>query len=92
MADKLKDKKDTYEGSFAVLEGITDSLNKDEIGIDDLLEKTREALEAARRCMDILNHQRGEFQKLEAEFANLIEDSAAETGGGDDSPDDGDDG
>lgn len=92
MGDKHKDKKDTYEGNFAVLEGITDSLNKDEIGIDDLLEKTREALEAARRCMDILNRQRGEFQKLEAEFANLIEDSAPEAEEVDDSPDDGDGG
>ncbi|MDY0296291.1 MAG: exodeoxyribonuclease VII small subunit [Acidobacteriota bacterium] len=73
MTASRKDQSDTYEHNFAVLEKITDALNKDEIGIDDLLEKTREALDAARRCMEILNRQKGEFRKLEAEFARLIE-------------------
>jgi len=77
MDSSGKKKADTYEKNFAVLERITDSLNKDEIGVDDLLEKTREALEAARRCMEILNRQRGEFRKLEVEFAKLIDDSEA---------------
>lgn len=69
----MTDKSRTYEESFAVLEQITESLNKDEIGIDDLVVKTREALEAARTCMDILKKQRGEFTKLEKEFAQLLE-------------------
>ena len=77
-------KNDTYEMNFAVLEAITDSLNRDEVGIDDLLGKTREALEAARKCMEILNHQRGEFQKLETEFARLIDEShSTDEGNGD---------
>jgi exodeoxyribonuclease VII small subunit len=69
----MTDKSKTYEESFAVLERITESLNKDEISIDDLVKKTREALEAARTCMDILKKQRGEFKKLEKEFAQLLE-------------------
>jgi exodeoxyribonuclease VII small subunit len=69
----MTDKSRTYEENFAVLERITESLNKDEIGIDDLVVKTREALEAARACMDILKKQRGEFIKLEKEFARLLE-------------------
>ncbi len=62
-----------YEDNYAVLEKITESLNKDEIGIDDLVEKTREALDAARVCMEILNRQKGEFKKLESEFSQLLE-------------------
>ncbi|MCP4147115.1 MAG: exodeoxyribonuclease VII small subunit [bacterium] len=61
-----------YEENYTVLEKITESLNKDEVGIDDLVEKTREALNAARACMEILNQQKGEFNKLETEFAQLL--------------------
>jgi exodeoxyribonuclease VII small subunit len=67
-----------YEDNYAVLEQITESLNKDEIGIDDLVEKTREALDAARTCMEILNRQKGEFQKLETEFSQLLNSTAEE--------------
>ena len=69
------DKSKTYEESFAILERITESLNKDEISIDDLVTKTKEALEAARTCMEILKKQKGEFKKLEKEFSSLLEKS-----------------
>ena len=65
-----------YEDNYAILERITESLNKDEIGIDDLVEKTREALGAARTCMEILNKQKGEFKKLETEFSQLLRSSS----------------
>lgn len=64
-----------YEENYAILERITESLNKDEVGIDDLVEKTKEALNAARVCMEILNEQKGEFQKLETEFSQLLRSS-----------------
>ena len=66
----------SYEKNYAILEKITESLNKDEIGIDDLVEKTREALNAARTCMEILNKQKGEFKKLETEFSQLLQPEA----------------
>jgi exodeoxyribonuclease VII small subunit len=62
----------TYEENYAILEQITESLNKDDVSIDDLVEKTKEALKAARICMDILNKQKGEFKKLETEFSQLL--------------------
>jgi exodeoxyribonuclease VII small subunit len=65
-----------YEENYAILEKITESLNKDEVGIDDLVEKTREALDAARACMEILNKQKGEFKKLETEFSQLLQRSS----------------
>lgn len=79
----MTQKSQSYEKNFTVLEKITESLNKDEIGIDDLVEKTREALNAARACMEILNRQKGEFKKLETEFAQLLKgasDNSPETG------------
>ena len=72
----MSQKSRKYEDNYAVLERITESLNKDEVGIDDLVEKTREALDAARACMDILNRQKGEFQKLETEFSQLLKNSS----------------
>jgi exodeoxyribonuclease VII small subunit len=71
----MSQKSRKYEDNYAVLERITESLNKDEVGIDDLVEKTREALNAARVCMEILNEQKGEFQKLETEFSQLLRSS-----------------
>ncbi|MEN8153255.1 MAG: exodeoxyribonuclease VII small subunit [Acidobacteriota bacterium] len=68
----MSTKSRSYEKNFKILEDVTESLNKDEIGIDDLVEKTKEALTAARNCIDILNHQRGEFKKLESEFSSLL--------------------
>ena len=76
MSDRSQARK--YEESYAVLERITESLNKDEIGIDDLVEKTKEALGAARTCMEILNKQKGEFKKLETEFSQLLQSSSDE--------------
>lgn len=74
MAQKSKSR--TYEENYSVLERITESLNKDEIGIDDLVQKTREALDAARTCMEILDKQKGEFKKLETEFSQLLSSSS----------------
>jgi exodeoxyribonuclease VII small subunit len=75
----MSDKSGTYEKNFAILEKITESLNKDEIGIDDLVSRTKEALDAARYCMEILKKQRGEFKKLEKEFSRLMENSDEES-------------
>jgi exonuclease VII small subunit len=75
----MSDKSGTYEKNFAILEKITESLNKDEIGIDDLVSRTKEALDAARSCMEILKKQRGEFKKLEKEFSRLMENSDEES-------------
>jgi exodeoxyribonuclease VII small subunit len=66
----------SYEKNYAILEKITESLNKDEVGIDDLVEKTREALNAARTCMEILNKQKREYKKLESEFSQLLQPAA----------------
>ena len=81
----MSKKSETYEKNFQILEEITDSINKDEVGIDDLVDKTKEALEAARNCMDILKKQEGEFKKLETEFSSLINE--AEEGAPIDKPD-----
>lgn len=74
----MNNKSGTYEENYQILEKITESLNKDEIGIDDLVEKTKEALNAARICMGILKKQKGEFKKLEADFSRLLKESGEE--------------
>lgn len=80
----MTNKSDSYEKNFKILENVADSLNKDEISIDDLVEKTKEALTAAKNCINILNYQKGEFKKLENEFASLLNDTAEKK---DDKPD-----
>lgn len=77
----MSEKSKTYEKNYAILEKITESLNKDEIGIDDLVAKTREALDSARVCMDILKKQKGEFKRLETEFAQLLEQTDGDDNG-----------
>ena len=71
----MTNKSESYEKNFKILEGVADSLNKDEISIDDLVKKTKEALTAAKNCIHILNYQKGEFKKLENEFSKLLDDA-----------------
>jgi len=70
MIEKKENKK--YEENFNILEDITEQLNRDEIGVDELVVKTKEALKSAKICLDILNEQKGEFIKLEKEFSDLL--------------------
>lgn len=74
----MSEKSKKYEENYQILENITESLNKDEIGIDDLVGKTKEALDAARTCMEILKKQKGEFKRLETEFSHLINEPKTE--------------
>ena len=69
----MTNKSESYEKNYKILEGVADSLNKDEISIDDLVVKTKEALTAAKNCINILNYQKGEFKKLENEFSKLLD-------------------
>jgi len=71
----MTNKSESYEENFKTLEKVAESLNKDEIGIDDLVKKTREALTAAKNCINILHYQKGEFKKLENEFSTLMSES-----------------
>ncbi len=76
MSEKKNEKKggkNNYEENFNILENITEQLNRDEINVDDLVVKTKEALNSAKTCLNILNEQRGEFIKLEKEFSQLLE-------------------
>jgi len=70
--DDKKNEKANYEENFNILENITEQLNRDEISVDDLVSKTKEALKSAKLCLNILNEQRGEFIKLEKEFEVLL--------------------
>ncbi len=72
--ENKKNEKKNYEQNFNVLENITEQLNRDEITVDDLVVKTKEALTSAKTCLNILNEQRGEFKKLEKEFSELLND------------------
>lgn len=74
MARKTK----IYEKNLAALEEINEALANEEIGVDDLVEKSCEALAAARTCMDILRKQKGEFRELELEFDKLLAESEDE--------------
>lgn len=68
-------KSESYEKNFSILEEISEALNRDEIGMDELMEKTRSALNAAKKCIEILNTRRGEFKKIESEFSELLKDN-----------------
>ena len=78
----MTNKSESYEKNFKILEEVAESLNRDEISIDDLVAKTKEALTAARNCINILNFQKGEFKKLENEFSALVNETADVKSGG----------
>lgn len=87
----MTNKSESYEKNFKILEKVADSLNKDEISIDDLVGKTREAFSAAKSCINILNFQKGEFKKLENEFDALLNDNTEKGAENPEGSEDGDD-
>jgi len=61
-----KSEKLTYEAAFSELNGILDSLQKNEVGIDNLGEKVKRAAELVAFCQQKL-------RDTEAEIASVSE-------------------
>ena len=63
-----------YEESFNQLKAIAEELSRQEISIDEVINKGKKAAEAAKNCINILKTEKGNFKKLEDELLSISEE------------------
>lgn len=63
-----------YEESFNTLKNIAEELRRQEISIDEVIEKGKKAAESAKNCIKILKEEKGNFKKLEEELMSISEE------------------
>ena len=63
-----------YEESFNTLKSIAEELRRQEISIDEVIEKGKKAAESAKNCIKILKEEKGNFKKLEEELLSISEE------------------
>lgn len=64
----------SFEDNFKILKNISEKISNDDLGVDEVIAKGKEASAAARLCLEILKKERGSFKKLEEELAQLAEE------------------
>ncbi len=60
MATSLK----TYEKKYEALEKIVQSLDKDDLSVNEMLGQYKKGLTLVKDCVDILKETEGEIQQL----------------------------
>jgi exonuclease VII small subunit len=61
----------SFEENFKILKTISEKISNEDLSVDDVITKGKEASAAARLCLEILKKERGSFKKLEEELAEL---------------------
>ena len=75
MTNKEKTKIGEFERSFALIEQLALELQNNEISIDELVPRMKEALEAIKICKSVLKKTEAQLIELEAEFTQLGENN-----------------
>ena len=60
--------------AFKKLKDIAEELSTDDIGIDSLISKGKEASEAAKICIKILKTEKSNFKTLEEELLSISDE------------------
>jgi len=63
-----------YEENFSTLKNIAEELSRQELSIDDVINKGKTAAEAAKNCIKILKTEKVNFKKLEEELLAISEE------------------
>ena len=63
-----------YEDNFNALKDIAQELSRQELSIDEVINKGKAAAEAAKNCIKILKTEKGNFKKLEEELLAISEE------------------
>lgn len=72
MAKEKETKK--YEDNFNTLKDIAQELSRQELSIDEVINKGKLAADAAKNCIKILKTEKGNFKKLEEELLAISEE------------------
>ncbi len=63
-----------YEENFNTLKEIAEELSRQELSIDEVINKGKAAADAAKNCIKILKTEKGNFKKLEEELLAISEE------------------
>ena len=63
-----------YEENFNTLKDIAQELSRQELSIDEVINKGKQAADAAKNCIKILKTEKGNFKKLEEELLAISEE------------------
>jgi len=63
-----------YEENFNTLKSIAEELSRQELSIDEVINKGKTAADAAKNCIKILKTEKGNFKKLEEELLAISEE------------------
>lgn len=61
----------SFEENFRRLEQIAQELHENKISIDELVPKTKEALQAIKVCKEVLKETKSQLKEIQEEFLEL---------------------
>ena len=65
----------SFEENYRKLEQIAQELQENRISIDQLVPKTKEALEAIKVCKEVLKETKSQLREIQEEFLELEKES-----------------
>ena len=71
MTNKNNNEAKQYEENFNKLKQIAEELKQGALGVDELVNKGKDASNSAKICLDILKTERGNFKTIEEELSKI---------------------
>ena len=67
--ETLKNKEQSFEKSFETLEKLSGELQSNQISVDELVPRMKEAAEAISVCKDVLKETDSQLKKISTQFS-----------------------
>lgn len=70
---KTANKEVSFEKNYDFLESLSQELQENRVGVDELVPKMKEALIAIKVCKDVLKETKSQLKEISQEFEELEE-------------------
>ena len=74
MASASKKKESRFQENFEKLEQLSEELRSNEVSIDDLVPRMKDALASIKVCKEVLQKTESQLQEISSEFEELEAD------------------
>ncbi len=74
MASQTKKKESRFQENFEKLEQLSEELRSNEVTIDDLVPRMKDALASIKVCKEVLQKTESQLQEISSEFEELEAD------------------
>lgn len=72
------EKKRVFEENYKKLEILSQQLQKNEVSIDELVPRMKEALDSIKVCKDVLKETKSQLEEIDKEFSEISSTDAAD--------------